>query len=336
MKFRPFVLATIAATTSVLLAPLSSASAAGVASVGSTLTATAWERGGLDGFAYDYVAEGLPTSPVLPDGGFEEYVYRIYDGSTRADLQSTAGYDSLSESEQYEWYVDAGYAPYEFTWIAFTCLGVFDVPSSEMLVPQEITLTEMHYVSADSLFPTAGREYFDDYLYSFRPSLIDGTAFGVDDFVQGHMSATGYTGILDIDGEPTVAVPDMAFSASYPEFECGVDGQLYGFRILDSADTADQATERDLEVADILHVDVFGDARELEADGVFIGVTGGGPTPFEYNAALWGMTKIDAEQGGSEPLANTGADVPSITLLSGVFAVLVALAVAMRISRRRV
>jgi hypothetical protein len=336
MEIRPFVLALSAAITVILLTPVSSASAAGMAPVGSTLTATAWERGGLDDFTYDYVADGVATSPVLPDGGFEEYVYRIYDGSTRADVQSTTGYESLTEAEQYEWYVDAGYAPYDFTWTAFACLAASDVASTDVLITDDITLTEMHYVAADSLFPTDGREYFDDYLYSFHPSLIDGSAFGVDDFVQGHMSATGYTGILELVGEPSVGVPDMAFSASYPEFECAGESQLYGFTILNSANTIDRATERDLEVSDTLHIDDFGVARELEADGVFIGVTGSGPAPFDYNAALWGMTQIGAEQIDSEPLANTGIDNPAIAALAGVFAVAIGLAIAVRVSRRRV
>jgi LPXTG-motif cell wall-anchored protein len=336
MRIRPFILASLAATTSVLLAPFSSASAVGNASVGSTLTATAWERGGLDDFSYDYVADGLPTYPVVPDGGFEEYVYRIYDGSASVDVQNNSGYDGLTEAEQYEWYEDAGYAPYEFRWTAFTCLGVFDVGSSEILIPDEITLSNMHYVAADSLFPTAGREYFDDYLYSFRPSLEDGSVFRVDDFIQDHLSSTGYTAVMDITGEPSVAVPDMAFSASYPEFDCGVDAQLYGFTILDSASTTDRATERDLDIDEILHVDAFGDARELEADGVFIGVTGGGPTPFEHNAALWGMTEIDGERGNSEPLANTGGQHSSIAALAGVSALIASLAIATRVARRRV
>ena len=58
--------------------------------------------------------------------------------------------------------------------------------------------------------------------------------------------------------------------------------------------------------------------------------------PFEYNAALWGMTEIDSEPGGSEPLANTGAGDPVIAALAGVFAVVVGLAIATRVSRRRV
>ena len=86
MKFRRLVLASLAATTSILLAPVSAASAAGMASVGSTLTATAWERGGLDNFSYVYVADGVPTTTVTPADGFEEYVYRVHVGSASVDV----------------------------------------------------------------------------------------------------------------------------------------------------------------------------------------------------------------------------------------------------------
>jgi hypothetical protein len=47
--------------------------------------------------------------------GFEEYVYRIHDGADSVDVHSAAGYESLTGEEQYDWYVDAGYAPYDFT-----------------------------------------------------------------------------------------------------------------------------------------------------------------------------------------------------------------------------
>jgi len=332
MKIRPFVLAASAAITSILFTPISSASAAGVAPVGSTITATAWERGGLDDFAYTFGA-----GEILPKDGFEEYVYRVYNGSTLADVQSPAGYDSLTEAEQYEWYIDAGYAtygsPYEFRWTAFACLAAPDVASTDMLITDDITLNEMHYVAADEVFPSDGRDFYNDYVFSFQPSLVSGTAFGVDGFVQDHMSSTGYSG-LDTGNQQEF--PGIAFSASYPEFECGDESQLYGFTILDSANINDRATVRDLEIGETLHIDNFGQARELEAAGVFIGVTGVAPSPFTYNAALWGMTKIGPAQNNGEPLANTGPSDPAIAALAGVFAVVVGLAIATRVSRRRV
>jgi LPXTG-motif cell wall-anchored protein len=327
MKFLPLGFGAIAATTSLILAPVSSAFAAGMAPLGSTITATAWERGGLDDFSYVYVADGVPTTTVTPADGFEEYVYRIHDGSESVDIQSSAGYDSLTEAEQYEWYEDAGYAPYEFNWIAFSCLADSDFASTETLISGEITLTKMHYVAADSVFPSDGRLYFENYLNSFRTSLLDGTAFLDEGYIPGHSTRTGYPGVVNTEG-PT-SVGDMAFSASYPEFECAGDSQPYGFRILDSADIVDTATERDLEIAGTLHIDAFGYARQLEADGVFIGVTGGGGS-LSYNAALWGMTQV-----GDEQLADTGASTATIAGVAAVGSTLIALGGIVWVLRRR-
>jgi uncharacterized repeat protein (TIGR02543 family) len=55
---------------------------------------------------------------------------------------------------------------------------------------------------------------------------------------------------------------------------------------------------------------------------------------FATDLTLYAQWELTATGGGA--LANTGVDVTSITLLSSVIAALAALAVAMRISRRRV
>ncbi len=96
--------------------------------MGSTITATAWERGELDDFSYAYAGDNL-----VPLDGFEEYVYRLHSSGASVDVQGTTGYVGLTEAEQSQWYVDAGYAPYEFTWMAFApvagSLNCSDVPS---------------------------------------------------------------------------------------------------------------------------------------------------------------------------------------------------------------
>ena len=325
MKIRLAASVAIATTASVLVTLPANASGSGVVPVGSTITSTAWERGGLDEFKYDGIIESV-TYNVLPDGGFEEYVYRVYDGTTSVDVQSTDGYEGLTEAEQNQWYIDAGYAPYDFTWIAFSCLGPYDVDSTDVLPSEEITLTEMHYVSADVRYPENDRLYFDDYVYDFQPSLIDGSIFGVDGFVSSHMSVTGYPSYIPgPDGGP---MGDMAFSASYPEFACAGENELVGFRILNSSDISDPATERDLDITETFHVDVFGDPRELESDGVFIGVTGTRPD-IDYNASLWGMTQVSGD------LADTGTDASGIAMLGGGLAIVGALAAAARVARRR-
>ena len=327
MKNRLAVLTAIAATASVLITTPANASGSGLVPVGSTITATAWERGGLDEFNYGGISV-WGSFTVLPDGGFEEYVYRVFNGSTSVDTQDTAGYEGLTEAEQDQWYIDAGYAPYDFTWIAFACLTEDGVSSPATIVSDDISLTEMHYVAADVRYPTNNRLYYDDYVFDFQLSLIDGSVFGVDEFEPSHMSLTGYPSYVStvFGDEPT---GNMAFSASYPEFACGGgDGEVIGFRILNSADITDPATERDLAITETLHVDVLGEPRELEADGIFIGVTGS-VDPFDYNAALWGMTQVSGD------LADTGTDATGIALLGGGLAVVGALTAAVRVSRRR-
>lgn len=325
MEIRLVASIAIATTASVLVTLPATASGPGVVPVGSTITATAWERGGLDEFKYDNTIDSV-TYNILPDGGFEEYVYRVYDGTTSVDVQSTEGYDGLTEAEQNQWYIDAGYAPYDFTWLAFACLGAYDQDATDILPSEEITLTEMHYVAADVRYPANDRLYFDDYVYDFQPSLIDGSIFGVDEFVSSHMSVTGYPSYVPgPDGGP---MGDMAFSASYPEFACAGENQLVGFRILNSSDISDPATERDLDITETFHVDAFGDPRELESDGVFIGVTGVRPD-IDYNASLWGMTQVSGD------LANTGTDASGIAMLGGGLAIGGVLAAAARVSRRR-
>lgn len=52
--------------------------------------------------------------------------------------------------------------------------------------------------------------------------------------------------------------------------------------------------------------------------------------------AQWELTEDEGGSGGGEPLANTGAGDTSLAALGGVFAVIVGLAIATRVSRRRV
>jgi len=149
----PFAVAA-AVTAALAIAPTASAASIGTTPVGSTITATAWERGGLDDFTYAYAGGELQ-----PLDGFEEYVYRLHSNGTNVDVQETTGYVGLTEAEQNQWYVDAGYAPYDFTWMAFVCLGDNDINSDAPLVDRGISLTEMHYASADVMFPSADREW---------------------------------------------------------------------------------------------------------------------------------------------------------------------------------
>lgn len=52
--------------------------------------------------------------------------------------------------------------------------------------------------------------------------------------------------------------------------------------------------------------------------------------------AQWELTETGGGQGGSESLTNTGADSSALTALASAFALAVTVAVATRVSRRRV
>lgn len=69
-------------------------------------------------------------------------------------------------------------------------------------------------------------------------------------------------------------------------------------------------------------------------DGTGTPYAAGANFNFATDLTLYAQWKLTEDEGGT--LANTGADVTSITLLGGVFAVLAVLSVVMRISRRRV
>jgi uncharacterized repeat protein (TIGR02543 family) len=69
-------------------------------------------------------------------------------------------------------------------------------------------------------------------------------------------------------------------------------------------------------------------------DGTGTPYAAGANFNFADDLTLYAQWELTATGGGT--LANTGADVTSITLLSGVIALLAAMSVAMRISRRRV
>jgi len=288
--------------------------------VGSTITANAWERGGLDDFSY-----GSMGGDVQPLDGFEEYVYRLHSSGANVDVQDTAGYIGLTEAEQNQWYVDAGYAPYDFTWMAFMCLRDFDVNSDAPLVDEGINLTEMHYTAADVMFPSADRDFWNDYVPNLSNRLLGGTLFGLDDFDLTKASVTGYTST--VAGQGGFSFDELAFSVSYPEFACPAGTDLEMFPIVDSAIPANYATGRELMISETLVIDVNKSNREVAADGVFIGVTGV-PLFRDFNAALWGMTQVDGK------LATTGAEANGLGLLGVGLAVVGVAAVVQRRARQ--
>ncbi|MFM2412086.1 MAG: hypothetical protein RLZZ587_419 [Actinomycetota bacterium] len=302
----------VLAAMTVISAPTAASASSGTVAPGATVSATAWERE-ITGFAYNGTV--LP----LPDGTFDEYVYRVHSGGSSVDVQGVAGYEGLTEAEQEAWYEEAGLAPYDFSWGAFFCLAdTIADPTDGTQSDAGIVLNEMKYVSADVVLPNAGRQYMTDYVDDFYTPLNNGSIFDVDDFDSSLRTTVGYT---------TMSYGLMNFSASYADFSCTTDSSLVYGTVLNTADVADPQTERSFVVPSTLTVFTSdGDLIHVDSHGVYLGVTGQ-QNVVEFNAALWGMTRVDAE------LAATGP-TDELALLATVGAAIVGVGVVL-VRRRR-
>lgn len=266
--------------------------------IGSTISANAWERE-LDDFRYV-----LNDTEVFPEDGVHEYVYRIHEGDTLVDVQSTEGYFGLTAAEQSQWYEDAGLAPYEFNWVAFFCQA--DNDTSATLTDAGISLNEMVYVAADDLFPDAGRSFFDDYMAELLTPWQDMSIYGVEDPRTDLSTTVGYS-VADWN--------DIVFSTSYADFSCPDGSTLVTGAIQDPANPDTDAVTKALTIPEVLTIEADSGDLRVNADGVFIGVTGQ-QYNLDFNAALWGMTQVDGE------LADTGVDsTAGVLALAGLTAV---------------
>lgn len=179
-----------------------------------------------------------------------------------------------------------------------------------------IELDEMIYISAEDLFPTEPRSWNDDYIADLWIPWADMSLFGEGNTNSLAVSTVGY--FSDSTG-------DVIFSTSYADFSCPEGSTLQSGIILDPDNTDNPATDRELTIPEVLAVGLDSGVTPVNAEGVFIGVTG--TVSVNLNAALWGMTQVDGE------LANTGAsDNLGVAALIGVGAVAAGVAV---IRRRR-
>jgi hypothetical protein len=286
---RASLVSALVATALIGVSGISTASTSTVAP-GTTLTATAWEAAH-DGFGYDSGAV-IPS----PDGDYDEYVYRLFDGATLVDVQSTAGYDGLTDAEQTQWYIYAGLAPYEFSWHAFFCLAnsVTD-PADGVQSDAGVTLAEVQYISAEVLFPDASRSMVTDYQPDLYGPWNGGTLFDVDNYSVEQRSTVGYYS--------TFAWGDTVFATSYVDATCPINSTLVVAEIHEPG-TNSLAVDRQLTVPQTLTVEdaVLGEF-EIDSSGVIIGVTGSIPD-LDFNAALWGVTQVDESE-----LSDTGLDL---------------------------
>jgi hypothetical protein len=286
---RASLVSALVATALIGVSGVSAASTSTVAP-GTTLTATAWEMDH-DGFSYD-----SGTVMPFPAGAYDEYVYRLFDGETLVDVQSTTGYDGLSDAEQTQWYIAAGFAPYEFSWNAFFCLAdsVTD-PSVGVQSDAGVTLNEVKYFSAAVMFPDASREMAADYQPDLYGPWSFGTLFAVDNYSSEQRSTVGYLS--------TNAWGDSVFATSYVDATCSSGSSLVVAEIHEPG-TNSLAVGRELTVPQTLtveHTDLG--EFELDSSGVIIGVTGN-IYDLDFNAALWGVTQVDESE-----LSDTGLDL---------------------------
>ena len=291
MKTLRVLLVSAVATTALIgTSGVSTASTSTVAP-GTTLTATAWETDH-DGFGYD----SGTVIPSSPGGAYDEYVYRLFDGGTLVDVQSTTGYDGLTDAEQTQWYIDAGFAPYEFSWNAFFCLAnsVTD-PADGVQSDAGVVLNEVQYVSAEVLFPDAGRSMVGDYQPVLYGPWNGGTLFDVDDYSVEQRSTVGYYS--------TFSWGDTVFATSYVDATCPTSSSLVVAEIHEPGSNS-LAVDRELTVPQTLTVEdsVLGEF-EIDSSGVVIGVTGN-IYNLDFNAALWGVTQVDESE-----LSSTGLDL---------------------------
>jgi hypothetical protein len=286
---RASLVSALVATALIGVSGISTASTSTVAP-GTTLTATAWETDH-DGFSYD-----SNSVTIVPDGTYDEYVYRLFDGTVSVDAQSTDGYDGLTDAEQTQWYIAAGLAPYEFSWHAFFCLAdsVTD-PSVGVQTDAGVVLNEVKYHSAAQLFPTTDRQITRDYQPLLYNKWNDGSLFEVEAYSVEQRSTVGY-----VSNEYN----DLVFGTSYVDATCPTDATLVVAEINEPGSNS-LAVDRELTVPQTLTVEdsVLGEF-EVDSSGVILGVTGAVGYNVDFNAALWGVTQVSDSE-----LSNTGLDL---------------------------
>jgi outer membrane protein OmpA-like peptidoglycan-associated protein len=225
----------------------------------------------------------------------EEYVYRITKEpnapATSVDHQSNEGYESLTDAEQSQWYVDAGLGGenYEFSWNAFMCVSY---PSNVLTVTKPtglkysyasredgILLDGSLNVAHNFMFKEAATDWIDAEFGSWQtPRSAVGTKHNNNPYTQAFIG--------DSDGIYYSFVWGMVdVSAS-----CGSGQTLEALRIVVDQNTP--ITTKNFVIPETLNLSHVGNvATDVPSAGITIGVTGGSGAP-EYNAALWGLTTI--------------------------------------------
>jgi hypothetical protein len=300
--------------------------------VGDTLYASAFERelsrslylNDFDGNGYNFQSVKDEYEHYIYPA--EEYVYRITTlpnaPTSSVDRQSAVGYESLTSTEQEDWYTDMGFnhsTSYEFSWRAFMCVLDSD-GSVDPIPPTHLTLS---YASRED-GPTGAdenptsfmfRDASADLLLNRSPSTrtVVGTSYsGAGGF--------GLVGGVDVYNNAAHSLGILQVNSS-----CGVGKSLQALRIVDT-DTNLRIDTKEFVVQDELRLELqSGEYYDVvDPVGVTVGVTGAASVTF--NAALWGLTTIasaNAPTGdtGPGPSANSNGPIvkPTSDTRSTVF-----------------
>lgn len=268
--------------------------------VGDSVYASAFERELSRSLYLDELDDSTPArnfrSALIDEGkhiySAEEYVYRITKlpntPTSSVDRQSAEDYESLTASEQEDWYQEMGFTNstnYEFSWRAFMCV----VNSTGVVDPVPPRNLSVSYASRED-GPLGDFENNNSFM--FRDAS--------GDILLGRSPTTrtlvGMNFLLDasgglVGGADVWSNAVFALGVSQVNSSCGTGKTLQALRIVDK-DTDERFASKEFQVQDKLRLELpqGGYFDVIDPVGVTIGVTGA--ASISFNAALWGLTTI--------------------------------------------
>jgi len=249
--------------------------------IGQTIYASAAER-------YFSADVRLGADPV------DFYVYRLTteenDPTALFDYQPLSPFKMLTPQEQQDWYTDDLNDPsYEFNWSAFVCLDTSNFTDIE-----QPTNLAIEYMALDSIF--------------------DGPTIRADDNADfrryADLAAGGKPDTLTLVGEQGFSVKGTwnngitAFAFAEVTGDCDPGFDFLALEITDEFGTP--LVGKSLDIEETIYIG----GEQHNSIGITIGVTGGGSS-VNFNAALWGVTTIQALP--SPPPANNPNTTPTYT-----------------------
>jgi hypothetical protein len=248
--------------------------------IGQTIYASAAER-------YFSADVRLGADPV------DVYVYRLTtaenDPTALVDYQPLEPFTMLDSDAQEDWYeFDLLDPSYDFNWSAFVCQAAS--PSTAIAQPTNLAI---EYMALDSIFdgPTINADDNAD----FR-SYADLAAGGKPDT----LTLVGEQG-FSVKGTWTNSIAAFAFAEVTGD--CAAGFEFLALQVTDELGT--ELTGKSIEIEESIYIG----GEPHDSIGITIGVTGG--SSVNFNAALWGVTTIQALP--SPPPANNTNTTPTYT-----------------------